>query len=71
MAIFVEHLQLAISVFCIFCELETPNEAVFQYLYVYASYNNKCSDILEETCDIYYVTVYKYGHSTIMWLLCK
>ena len=58
---------MAASVFCVPCELKTPNLAVFfQYPQLSTSHDSKFGNIQEETYETYSVAVHKHGDVTIM-----
>ena len=62
-AISAEHRSVAIPVYSISNELETPNlEVSFRYLHLFTSYNKKCGNNPEETYETYYALLYTYGY---------
>ena len=71
-AIFVVHLSAAVSVFCIVCKLKTPNLTVFCNIII--SLNSTIKNVVISWMrpnETYYITLYRYGYPTIMWLCCK
>ena len=58
------HWLVYVSIFCVPCELETPNrEGFFHIIHLSTSYADKCDNILEATFEIYYGIVCRHGTS--------
>ena len=71
-AISVKRLWVAVSVFCVPCELETPNRAAFFNIFICLHLTiTKWDNILEVTYETYYFPLYRHEDLTFMWFCCK